>query len=175
MPFTPRVRVLLMVLVLACAAVGAGLMVLGRRQSAIDASPGKPKPPAATLKRPSAARPSAKTPRVPSSQAASANRLPASIRQALDANRVVVVGLFDPNAKIDGTAMREAAAGALLTGTTFVSVDVSQDEIDSLNARYGVIEDPAVLVLRPPGDLVVRIDGFADRDTVAQAAANAAS
>jgi hypothetical protein len=38
-----------------------------------------------------------------------------------------------------------------------------------------VIQDPAVLVLRPPGDLVVRIDGFADRDTVAQAAANAAS
>jgi hypothetical protein len=179
MPFTPRVRVLLMVLVLACAAVGAGLMVLGRRQSTTDASPGKSKPPAATLKRPSAARPSPQTRRVPSgggtSQAASANRLPASIREALAANRVVVVALFDPNAKIAGTAMREAEAGALLTGTTFVSVDVSRDELGSLNARYGVIEDPAVLVLRPPGDLVFRIDGFADRNTVAQAAANAAS
>jgi hypothetical protein len=52
---------------------------------------------------------------------------------------------------------------------------VTQDAIESLNTRYGVIQDPAVLVLRPPGDLVVRIDGFADRDTVAQAAANAAS
>jgi hypothetical protein len=31
-----------------------------------------------------------------------------------------------------------------------------------------------VLVLRPPDSLVVRIDGFADRDTVAQAAVNAA-
>ena len=30
-----------------------------------------------------------------------------------------------------------------------------------------------MLVLRPPGNLIVRIDGFADRDTVAQAAANA--
>jgi hypothetical protein len=179
MPFTPRVRTLLIVLVLACAAVGAGLLVLGRRQSTTEASPGRPKPPAVTLKKPAAARPAAKTPGTRSgggtSQVASPNQLPASIQQALAANHVVVVGLFDPQAKIDDTAMREAEAGALLTGTTFVSVDVTKDEIDSLNARYGVIQDPAVLVLRPPGDLVVRIDGFADRDTVAQAAANAAS
>ena len=66
-------------------------------------------------------------------------------------------------------------AGAELAGTTFVQVDVTSNQVDSLNARYGVIQDPAVLVLRPPGDLVVRIDGFADRDTVAQAATNAAS
>ena len=52
---------------------------------------------------------------------------------------------------------------------------MTKDEVDSLHARYGVIQDPAVLVLRPPGDLVVRIDGFADRDTVAQAAVNAAA
>ena len=32
-----------------------------------------------------------------------------------------------------------------------------------------------MLVLRPPDSLFVRIDGFADRDTVAQAADNAAS
>ena len=189
MPFSPRVRMLLIVIVLAFAAVGAGLIVLGRRQSASDASPGKPILPAAPLKRPAAARPAVKTPgvktpalktpaaraRLRASQAAIANQLPAAIRQALAANRVVVVALFDPNAKIDDTAMREAEAGAQLTGTTFVSVDVTQDAIESLNTRYGVIQDPAVLVLKPPGDLVVRIDGFADRDTVAQAAANAAS
>lgn len=189
MPFSPRVRMFLIVIVLACAAVGAGLIVLGRRQSASDASPGKPILPAAPLKRPAAARPAVKTPavktpavktpaaraRLRASKAAIANQLPAAIRQALAANQVVVVGLFDPNAKIDDTAMREAEAGAQLTGTTFVSVDVTQDAIESLNTRYGVIQDPAVIVLRPPGDLVVRIDGFADRDTVAQAAANAAS
>ena len=48
-------------------------------------------------------------------------------------------------------------------------------EVDGLNIRFGVLQDPAILVLRPPGKLVVRIDGFADRDTVAQAAANAAT
>jgi hypothetical protein len=199
MPFTPRVRMVLIVIVLACAAVGAGLMALGRRQNESDAAPGKPILPAAPLKRPAAARPAVKTPavktpgvktpafkgpavktpaaraRLRASKAAIANQLPASIRQALAAHKVVVVALFDPNAKIDDTAMREAEAGAQLTGTTFVSVDVTQDAIESLNTRYGVIQDPAVLVLRPPGDLVVRIDGFADRDTVAQAAANAAS
>jgi hypothetical protein len=178
MPFTPRVRALLIVIVLACAAAGAALMVLGR-QSVSEASPVKPKPPAATVKPQPAARPAAKAPSARSgggnSAAASADQLPASIQQALAANQVVVVSLFDPDAKIDDTAMREAAAGALATGATFVSIDVTRDELGSLNARYGVTHDPAVLVLRPPGDLVVRIDGFADRDTVAQAAANATS
>ena len=188
-PFSPRVRMFLLVIVLAFAAVGAGLMVLGRRQSESDAAPGRPISPAAPLKRPAAVRPAVKTPavktpalkspaaraRLRAAKAAIANQLPAAIRRALAANQVVVVALFDPHAKIDDTALREAEAGAALTGTTFVSVDVTQDAIESLNTRYGVIQDPAVLVLKPPGDLVVRIDGFADRDTVAQAAANAAS
>ena len=103
------------------------------------------------------------------------DQLPAAIRLAFTANHVVVVALYDPKAKIDDTAMREAQAGAQLAGALFAPIDVTKNEVDSLNAHYGVIQDPAVLVLRPPGDLVVRIDGFADRDTVAQAAANAAS
>ena len=72
--------------------------------------------------------------------------------------------------------MREARAGAEQAGSSFVRVDVRKDEVASLNALYGVQQDPAVLVLRPPaGSLVVRLDGFADRETVAQAALNAAS
>src|SRR5581483_346608 len=114
-----------------------------------------------------------KPPRAPAA-AAPSDELPPGIRQALASNHVVVVALYDPAAKIDDTALREAGAGALLAGVSFVPLDVSRDDVASLNSRYGVIQDPAVLVLRPPGDLVVRIDGFADRDTVAQAAANAA-
>jgi len=64
---------------------------------------------------------------------------------------------------------------AKLAGSSFVKIDVRGHGVDSLNARYGAVQDPAVLVLRPPDSLVVRIDGFADRDTVAQAADNAAS
>jgi hypothetical protein len=103
------------------------------------------------------------------------NQLPLPIRRALARDRIVVVALFDPGAKIDGAALGEAQAGALLAGSSFVKVNVNTNAVDSLNARYGAVQDPAVIVLRPPGDLVVRIDGFADRDTVAQAALNAAA
>jgi hypothetical protein len=107
--------------------------------------------------------------------AALPNQLPFAIGRALAAGQVVVVALYDPQAKIDGTALDEARAGARLAGSSFVPIDVRSHGVDSLNARYGAIQDPAVLVLRPPDSLVVRIDGFADRDTVAQAALNAAS
>ena len=103
-----------------------------------------------------------------------ADELPVAIRHALAADEVVVVALYDPRAKIDGTAMAEARAGAKKAGSSFVPVDVRGKGVEALNAMYGVVQDPAVLVLRPPGSLVVRIDGFADRDTVAQAALNAA-
>lgn len=168
--------------ILALAAVGAGMLLLGRNQSSSDAAPPAPTPRAA---QPPVAKPAAVTPpesSVPSpitpapSEAAATplrDRLPVAIQQALASNHVVVVALYDPAAKIDETALKEAGAGAQLAGSTFVPIDVTQDDVASLNARYGVIQDPAVLVLRPPGDLVVRIDGFADRDTVAQAAANA--
>jgi hypothetical protein len=103
------------------------------------------------------------------------NQLPLPIRQALARHRIVVVALYDPDAKIDGTALDEARAGALLAGSSFVKINVNTNAVDSLNAKYGAVQDPAVIVLRPPGQLVVRIDGFADRDTVAQAALNAAA
>jgi hypothetical protein len=174
--FGQRTRALMIVGVLALAAVGAGLMVLGRSQSSTDAAPGAQAP--ATPKTKPATptpRPAGSVPNNAQAQASTGDQLPVAIQQALASNHVVVVALYDPKAKIDDTALREASAGAQLAGTSFVPIDVTKDEVASLNARYGVIQDPAVLVLRPPGDLVVRIDGFADRDTVAQAAANAAS
>jgi hypothetical protein len=123
-----------------------------------------------TARRPTAARPTPR-PALP----APPHQLPAAVRRALAAERVVVVALYDPNAKIDASALAEAKAGAKLGKSAFVAVDVRGRAVDFLNARYGAVQDPAVLVLRPPGDLVVRLDGFADRDTVAQAASNAGS
>ncbi len=184
--FGPRVRALVIVGVLALAAAGAGLMVLGRAQGSTDTPPeAQPREIPKTAPAPAAPAPAAPaapatsapdgTPAPAGAPAASPDQLPVAIQQALASNHVVVVSLYDPNAKIDDTALREASAGAQLAGTSFVPIDVTKDEVAALNAHYGVIQDPAVLVLRPPGDLVVRIDGFADRDTVAQAAANAAS
>jgi hypothetical protein len=179
----PRARAFIIIGVLALAAVGAGLMLFGRHQASGDAAP-PPAPPASTTPAAPAvgggatsALPTTTVPGAAARTPAAAtpgDNLPVAIKQALASNHVVVVALYDPQAAIDDTALKEAGAGAQLAGVTFVPVDVSQNDVDSLNARYGVIQDPAVLVLRPPGDLVVRIDGFADRDTVAQAAANAA-
>lgn len=185
-------RALIVIGILALAAVGAGMMLLSRQQSSSDAAAG---PATTTAPAPAAPRRASRTQSPASASvtrhvtppvtaptpkaritaaAASGDRLPAAIQQALASNHVVVIALYDPQAKVDDTALQEARAGAQLAGTTFVPIDVTQDDVAPLNLRYGVIQDPAVLVLRPPGDLVVRIDGFADRDTVAQAAANAA-
>jgi hypothetical protein len=54
-----------------------------------------------------------------------------------------------------------------------VPLDVlKQGQGGPLLRQLGVLPDPAVLVYRRPGNLVARFDGFADRDTVAQAVVN---
>jgi len=177
-----RARPLVVLLFLFVAAAAAALLVLQRQHTGDSASPSSSAKPAATAHgarskpapahRSVSARPKPK----PKKVVAPPDRLPRAIRLALAADRVVVVALYDPRAKIDGTAMREARAGAEKAGSSFVPVDVRDNrDVDSLNSKYGVLQDPAVLVLRPPGSVVVRIDGFADRETVAQAALDAAS
>jgi hypothetical protein len=182
--FDLRTRLLLLVLLLVIAGGVVGVMTFQRLHKSSDSA--SPAPHRAVLK-PAAphsvakthARPHRATPVMPEHHAASpaapGDKLPVAIRQALAADQVVVVALYDPHAKIDGTALDEARAGASLAGSAFVRVDVRTHGVDALNARYGAVQDPAVLVLRPPDQLVVRIDGFADRDTVAQAALDAAS
>lgn len=98
------------------------------------------------------------------------------VAAALRTHDVVVVSLFDPQARVDRISLAEASAGAKAAHAGFVPLDVlRQRQAGPLLRQLGVIPDPAVLVYRRPGDIVARFDGFADRDTVAQAAANAAS
>lgn len=176
MTFDLRARPLYLVLLLAVAASGVGLFALGRMHRSSD-SPAQPPSAAAPVRRKAPA--PAATPRKASVQNAPApspaDRLPAAVRRALASDRVVVVAFYDPQAKIDGASLLEAKAGAKLADSAFVPIDVRRNGVESLNARYGVVQDPAILVLQPSGNLVVRIDGFADRDTVAQAAVNAGS
>jgi hypothetical protein len=190
-----RVRFVVVIVILTGAAIAAGLMTFNRlrasHQEQATQTPLTQTPALHGAKKPSKPGPvessTTATPTTPTTPTTAASPpppaapktatagLPAEVARQLAANHVVVVSLFAPKAKIDATAMREASAGAALAGAAFVGVDVTGSEIDGLNRRYGVLQDPAVLVLRPPGDLIVRIDGFADRDTVAQAAANASS
>ena len=181
MTYDLRARPLVVLLFLFVAAAAAALLVLQRQHtgdsaSSIGEAGGHGSPPAVEAGACAPFCVSSKPKPKPKKVVAPPDRLPRAIRLALAADRVVVVALYDPRAKIDGTAMREARAGAEKAGSSFVPVDVRDNgDVDSLNSKYGVLQDPAVLVLRPPGSLVVRIDGFADRETVAQAALNAAS
>ncbi len=100
--------------------------------------------------------------------------LPPAVANALATHQVVVVSLYNPQAEVDAASLGEAAAGAKLAHVAFVSLNVlSQKQVEALTEKLGVLQDPTLLIYRQPAELVLRIDGFADRDTVAQAAQNA--
>jgi hypothetical protein len=100
--------------------------------------------------------------------------LPASLTAALAAHRVVVVSLYAPRVDLDQMATAEAQAGAKEAGAGFVAINVfSEGQARPLTKQLGVLEDPAVLIFRRPNELRVRLSGFADKQTVLQAARNA--
>lgn len=106
------------------------------------------------------------------------NGLPISIMRALASNDVVVVSLYGGGWKIDPMARDEAAAGARSANAGFVALDVTTAAraAEALMLKYDTIfRAPAVLVFRGDGELAIQLDGFRDRDTVAQAATNARS
>jgi hypothetical protein len=71
-------------------------------------------------------------------------------------------------------ALQEARAGATAAGAAFVALNVlNEAQSRPLAEKLGLLEDPAVLVFKGEGDLFVRLTGFADQQTVAQAATNA--
>jgi hypothetical protein len=100
--------------------------------------------------------------------------LPSAISSALSGRKVVVVSLYAPEVPLDEMAMAEARAGASAAGVGFVALNVLQEaQARPLTKLLGVLEDPAVLVFRRPGDVFFRLSGYADQQTVAQAARNA--
>jgi hypothetical protein len=123
----------------------------------------KPKPAAAKVPRPTTA----------------ANGLPIVLADALHAHRIVVVSVFDPQSQTDAVSYAEARAGADEARVGFVGVSVLDDTVAApLTAALpggGLLPLPGTLVYRAPGTLVERIDGFADRDSIAALALNARS
>ena len=110
------------------------------------------------------------------------NGMPSALALALRAHPVVVVSLYTPNSSVDSMATAEAKHGADAAHVGFVAFNVADNKIVSpLSALLTgaptpadrVLDGPAVLVFQRPNTLFVRFNGFADRDTVAQAAANA--
>jgi hypothetical protein len=106
--------------------------------------------------------------------AVDANGLPRVLSSALAGNRVVVVGLHDPDSALDQMALAEARSGARAAGAGFVAINVfAEAQSRPLLQLLGALENPGILVYRRPDVLFARMSGFADSETVAQAAANA--
>jgi hypothetical protein len=100
--------------------------------------------------------------------------LPLPLAQALAANPKVVVAIYNPGSAVDGIAFAEARAGAALAGAGFVGLNVlSEAQIGKLTEQLGLLPDPAVLVFTRPAKLAAKLEGFVDKETVAQAAYNA--
>jgi len=103
--------------------------------------------------------------------------LPAPLQWQLAHHKVVVVSLYNPNADVDAISVAEAHAGATAAGAGFLLVSVLDNKIAGILTALlpggGLLPEPGVLVYRAPGTIAVRMDGFSDRDSVAQAASNA--
>jgi hypothetical protein len=192
---SPPIRYAALLGLVAALLIGGGMTVLGHRESSVATphvikhhpfGPGLKKKAAVAPKKHSAkaTKPKA-TPAVapapkealrPSAViAALAAGLPNAIATALGRHQTVVVSLYNPYSQVDGIAFAEARAGAKIAGVGFVPLNVlSEAQVGKLTQMLGLLPDPGLLVYIRPGTLVARISGFADKETVAQAAQNAA-
>ncbi len=145
------------------------------------ATPAPAKTPAAT---PSATKPAATKPAAAKPAAAHAAKpAPAkhvdspktTIAALLRTHKVVVVLLYDPQAKVDQYSLAEAQLGAHETGAGFIGVDVlSQHAAAPFTKAYGVLQDPSLLFFERPGKLALKLTGFNDHDVISQAIFNIA-
>ena len=105
-----------------------------------------------------------------------ATGFPLAVDAALREHAVVVVSLVLPGARVDALAAAEAQAGAKLGGAGYLALNVLNEKVARalLNKLEG-LKDPSVLVLKRSGEVALGLEGFVDRETVAQAAANASS
>ena len=166
-------------------ALGGGLLLLTRGQSSPSAAVTQIKPlhPVkhhlrSVAKKRKAKHGAAKKARTPSV----IDGMPGALAVALRTNQVVVVALYAPSSPVDRVARDEARQGAAMAGAGFVALNVADNKVaapltslltGAATAADRVLDDPAVLVFQQPKTLFVRLNGYADRDTVAQAAANA--
>jgi hypothetical protein len=140
------------------------------------ATPSKAKPKTAAAPAGPATGYVASTAAVPKSAVkVAANGLPSSIDDLFKKHAIVVVSVFDPESSTDAISYAEAKAGAADAGVGFVGVSLLDSPLAAALTTAlpggGLLPAPGVLIYRRPGTLVQRLDGFTDRDVVAQAAA----
>jgi hypothetical protein len=188
---SPPIRILALVLVLAGAAGmlalrtmgpstatdAAAVPVVATRKAAVKpaakAAAAKPKKAVATsAKNAVTTKPALNAPKV----AIPATGFPNAVDRALAKHEVLVVSLVVPGARVDALAAAEAQAGAKLGGVGYLALNVLNEEVaHALLTKLDKVQDPSVLVLKRSGEVALELTGFVDRETVAQAAANASS
>jgi hypothetical protein len=104
-------------------------------------------------------------------------QLPKPLQWQLAHHKVVVVSFYNPSSNVDAISVAEAHAGATDAGAGFLLVSVLDNSVAGILTALlpggGLLPDPGVIIYRAPGDIALRLDGFADRASVAQAATNA--
>ncbi len=177
----PNIRLLAAIGLAALLALGAGVVLFTRGQSSSTAAPHTIKPLHPVSKK--AKRATKMTAKKPKKHAA---KSPAHVGQRLESlletHHVVVVALYAPKAAVDALARDEAEAGARLAGAGFMQVNIfSNAQTRPLLTLLGggasqadrLLDGPAVLIFQRPKNLYLRLGGYADKDTIAQAAINA--
>lgn len=181
---SPPVRILTIVLVLLGV---AGMLAMRTMGPSVDESAPIPLPvkktqataPAKAAPQPAKAAasvPTVKAPKPAAKPAVPPTGFPLVVDKALRRHEILVVSLVVPGARMDELAAAEAESGARLGGAGFLALNVLNETVArALLAKLDGLEDPSVLVLKRSGEVALELDGFVDRETVAQAVANASS
>ena len=183
---SPQMRVVALVGLLAVLALAGGMMFLTRSQSAAPESElsaselsqalrpvtkAKPAPAATPARRPAAVAPK---PVAKPRPLVNEDGVPTAIVDALRRSPAAVVALTARGSSIDRMTLAEAQAGARAAGVPYVQIDVLNAQLGRAIARtFGVVEPPATLIYQRPTALFLKLDGYADSATIAQAAENA--
>ena len=137
----------------------------------------KPAAAKAAAAKPAAAKPAAakSAPAAKPAPAKHVDSAKTTIAALLRTHKVVVVLLYDPQAKVDQYSLAEAQLGARESGAGFIGVDVlSQHAAAPFTKAYGVLQDPSLMFFERPGKLALKLTGFNDHDVISQAIFNVA-
>jgi hypothetical protein len=195
---SPQIKILAVVGLLAAVGLGASMFVLGgssKTKTTAVQTPARPRTPVrhATKPRTVVHHPAkhATKPRTVSQPKAHKKtakpvgfhgnavyaQLPQPLQWQLAHHKVVVVSFYNPSSNVDAISVAEAHAGATAAGAGFLLVSVLDNKVAGILTALlpggGLLPDPGVLVFHAPGNVALRLDGFTDRASVAQAATNA--
>jgi len=104
------------------------------------------------------------------------NGLPAPLAVELHKHKIVVAAVYSPRSARDRATVAASRTGARKAHSGFVALDVTdRRRAAPLAARFGALPVPSLLIFRRPDEVVLRLDGGGDADTVVQAVRDASS